>query len=211
MAARYLLILISCMLVVHASMDPAFADGAGAPDAIPLSPPGQTMGAGPPAQPLSRQPWRHPDQADKESRWYGHHVLLVDGIGYGLIFLGLAGGGEGVVYLGTATMLLGAPVVHGAHGEGINALLSLPLHVLLPIGGTALSLHLKDCSSPPCDGPDFERMLIGAALGVATASIIDAAFIARTRPKRRDTQAAAWVPQVGVTENGFSAGIGGWF
>jgi hypothetical protein len=157
------------------------------------------------------QPWRAPVPADEKSRWYGHKILIADGVGYALIFLGFAGGGEAVVVLGGLTTMLGSPLIHTVNGEGGNALLSLPLHVLLPIGTAALLVYLKSCPSPPCDGPDFERILGGLALGVAAATLIDAAFIARTRRKRDHTPAAAWAPRLGVTEDGFTAGVGGQF
>jgi hypothetical protein len=211
MAARYLLILLSCALVAHVSVDPAFANDADAPAAIPFSPPGQTMEVEPPAQPMSGNPWSAPDHGNKKSRWYGHQVLLVDAIGIGLFGVALAKGHDNFALLGTATMLLGGPVVHIANSEGGNMLLSVPLRILLPIGGAAFGGHVFEFCDLECHGPNFEGVLIGVGLGVAAASIIDAALIARTRRKRGGAGAPALSPQIGFTGNRFTASIGGWF
>jgi hypothetical protein len=203
--------MLSCALVAHASVDPAFARGDGAPATIPLTPPGLTTEVEPPAQPISGNPSSAADHGDTESRWYGHQVLLVDAIGIALFSLGVARHEEGTVLLGTTVVLLGAPTVHAFHNEGGNMLLSFPLRVLLPLGGFVLGTSVGGCTWE-CGGPGDARITISLAMGAAAASIIDAVFIARTRPKKRRTvQPPAWAPQLGVTGNGFSAGISGWF
>jgi hypothetical protein len=211
MITRHPCILLACVLVVHASVTQARADGTGAPAAMPLAPPGLVMEVEPPAEPASVQPWRAPENTGETSGWYGDHILLMDAIAAVVINLGVRQEHGHLVLVGAGTMLLGGPIMHIAHGERDNLLRSIPLRIVLPISGAALGLYAPESCKWGCHGLNTERIVLGLGLGMAAASIIDAAFLARPRARRRDARALTWTPQLGATGKNVSAGIGGSF
>jgi hypothetical protein len=211
MIARQPRVLLACVLVAHASVAPALADGKDAPAAIPLAPPGLVMAVEPPAEPASVQPWRAPENAGKASGWYGDHILLMDAIAAVVINLGVRQEHGHLVLVGAGTMLLGGPIMHIAHGERDALLRSIPLRIVLPISGAALGLYAPEYCRWGCYGVNPERIVLGLGLGMAAASIIDAAFLARPRARSRDARALTWTPQLGAAGKNVSAGIGGSF
>lgn len=214
MAARTVVLVLLIVLIPAAALaQPEKTARGEQPATASLVPPGMTTASAPIAglDPNTMLDAATPDQPQKhESRWYGDQILFANGLGVGLVALGATMQSEEVLILGVLGTFLGSPIVHLANQEAGNFLLSIPLHIALPIGGAAIGVHtLEFCNE--CHGPNFEGMLLGAALGVAAATIIDAAFLARTRPKRGKSSTPAWAPRLGVTGNGFSAGIGGTF
>lgn len=149
--------------VARAQTDPGFG----------TAPPGYVAPAYvPPAYPPIS--WTPPPRR----RWYGWQTLTVDGAALGLFVLAAQNGREPVVSIavgtGLATILLGAPAVHWAHGRVGVGFLSLGLRVALP----ALAGYLL--SGGPCLGGSECSLDVVLGLGLlATPIVIDAAVLAR--------------------------------
>ena len=84
---------------------------------------------------------------------------------------------ESLVYTAFGSYVMGAPIVHAAHGNWGRAFGSLGLRVAAPILGAFLGAAMEDCS-----GGDFcgaAGGVVGLAVGAGTAIALDAAVIAR--------------------------------
>jgi len=90
--------------------------------------------------------------------------------------------GEPLLWIAGGGYLLGAPIVHLAHGNPGRAVASLGLRVGLPVAFVGVGTVLEDCQ-----GQDFcglASVLIGVPLGMATAIALDAAVLSRDTVKR---------------------------
>ena len=154
------------------------------------------------------------NQSEAPERWYGWQTLTVDAGSIGLAALAFSnwGGSEafdlflasGAVYLG------GAPLVHAAHRRGIAALADFGLRLAAPT-----VLGAVGAASGGGRNGAFVGVVILGSIGLATASLLDAFFLAR-EPMKVDAKPVApqvgWLPQVAIMPGGgASAGVGGTF
>jgi hypothetical protein len=136
----------------------------------------------------------HADEPAPETRWYGYQTFLSDAASTALFMLGPQGtilcctDRPGLMVLGAAGYLLGAPLVHLiGHDQPGTALKSLGLRVALPIGGAiagALIGGIADSGtthSQDWDGPPgwFIGGAVGFVLGIPLAMIIDWSVLSR--------------------------------
>jgi hypothetical protein len=140
------------------------------------------------AEPFHEDP---PDEAastePSSERWYGWQTLSLDVIPTGIFVAGLATAEDDTTFwlAGSAVFAVGGPAVHLVHERPLVALASLGLRTGLPALGVAIGMAFTD-NSPPPDMPGVEHQpdegiqpfLIGGLTGVATASFLDAAFLA---------------------------------
>ena len=166
----------------------------------------------------------------RDTRWYGWQTLISDGTS--LLLVPLLGtriaSGETVAYVAVGGYLLGAPVVHLAHGRPGMAAASLGLRVVMPLAGALVGAGLERCRGDLCG---LGGALVGGALGVISATVIDAAALthetvadedeprdARTTSTGRSATHAPAPKSVAVTPaigprsgGGFDVGVGGTF
>jgi hypothetical protein len=118
-----------------------------------------------------------PGEARADDRWYGDHVLIADGVGWGLIGAAVGTRTWQLAAAGAVTLTLGAPVVHLAIHENLGrAGISLGLRVVGPI----LGLAVGGKSDRNADGERVgNAIVVGLAIGWILASIVDVAFVAR--------------------------------
>lgn len=129
-------------------------------------------------------------------RWYGWQTLTIDAGAGAVFFLGTQSrgdrhfpdvGGSVLMPMGGSGLLVGAPIAHFSHRRFGAGALSLGMRVGLPLAGFGVAELAK--------GSDGAK--IGAvALGVASASILDATLLAwkpQVETKRVSfTPTAAW-------------------
>jgi hypothetical protein len=137
------------------------------------------------------------------TKYFGGQILAVDAavVGLGLV-------GSGVPLL---AFPLAAPTVHIAHGDGSGAVGSFLLHTGLPIVGGYLGYELD---TRHCDGEDLcglGGLILGGGLGMLTATLMDAAFLAHVErpvfaraPRGLPTPTLAFSPR-----GGFMLGLAG--
>jgi hypothetical protein len=150
-----------------------------------------------------------------EHRWYGWQTLLADGTSASVVAAGGAGNSTAVVLAGAASYVLAAPIVHGAHGKGWQAVLSLGLRVGLPVAGFQIG-----AASASCPNGEFfcglEEGAIGGLVGVLGASVIDAALLAYeevpvTVPPPARAAAFRWTPTIALDQKRVGVGLQGTF
>lgn len=116
---------------------------------------------------------------------------------------------------GVAGYLLGSPVVHAAHhGNLSRAGLSLLLRGGLPVAGLYLGRNTVRCppSSPDTIGTcGVSEMLIGGAIGLGTALLIDYGWLARKRIERAPASGLSIVPSMSADRDAFTLGLAGHF
>lgn len=119
---------------------------------------------------------------------YGWHILLTDlaVLSAGVASAGVDDSGEISSTLFWGGYLGGAPIVHLTHGNPRGAIYSFGLRLTAPMAGVAIGLALEDCSEGEFLCP-LGGMVLGGALGMLSASVIDAAVLAeREIPAERD-------------------------
>lgn len=166
-------------------------------------PPGLT----PPAAPLAPQG----DQPLVES--YRAQVVAADALASLASLAAAHTHTPGVGVIGLATYVLGAPLVHLAHGRGTRALGSVALRVGLPLAtvGVIAATRHPDCSASAdvCDDADLGALMIGLAGSLVAASVIDAVFLAEGD---EPPPARSWAPTLApTTSGGLTLGVGGAF
>jgi hypothetical protein len=120
------------------------------------------------------------------SNWYGWQTLITDGAALGIALLATDASSNSqttlAVLAGGGSYLLGAPIIHAAHGRLGVGVGSLGLRVGAPIAGAMVGATLEGCGAfageedpDSCDRP----MLVGFGLGVAAAIAVDASLLAR--------------------------------
>jgi len=166
----------------------------------------------------------------KETVWYGHQTLAVDGVAIGMMALGLSSSSRtNLAWIGLGTYALGAPTVHMVHGNWGRGIADVGIRVGAPIalgavglmGGVIVGVSAQ--SDKNSDTPGLEPLVygvIGGASGVLggmiLASAIDAAALARDKPakepeERSSATGVRWTPVASVTPQGATGGISGQF
>lgn len=180
-------------------------------DAVPVEPAPAAMPPAPAVVPPT--PTRKAEKADAtRDRWYGWQVLVVDGVS-------LLVATPALPPLGVAGYVLGAPIVHAAHGSWGTAAGSVGLRVGLPLLGAFVGSEGLDRGScrELCVGG-----VIGAGAGILTAIALDAAALswetvpvtkqdrdeARARPARSFAVSPGIAPR---REGGVDVGVTGVF
>lgn len=192
-------LLIALVLVLAAS-------AARADEATPGGPPA-AYAPMPPAEPAP-------------SRWYGWQTLTTDGASLLVAIMGGAASSSGIGYVGLGGYLLGAPVVHLAHGNPGRGAASFVLRAGLPVLGFAAGyalFHHPDRSSGDWNFSGLGEGALMALGGMGACVALDAALFAResspdeerapSPPPYRPTM----TPQVGYVRGGALAGVGGTF
>jgi len=188
-----------------------------------LSPPLADQG---PASSLVRDPAIRSDDARSNAnappyvgpmRWYGWETLVVDagGISAFLAAVGSSNRGmsTGLVELGLATYVLGAPIVHAAEGHPREAGLSVGLRLGAPLVGGLSGFLLGGALCAKDDG-DVPCPALTAALGIlagGVAAIAVDAEVLSDEPEPSRPQVSHFAPTLSVTKNGVSAGLTGAF
>jgi hypothetical protein len=120
------------------------------------------------------------------------------------VTLALSGNGSRA---GVAIYLLDGLVIHSAHGRYGSAAASVLLRASLPIAGGYL---LGSLSAGGGDDDELPvGIILGFGIGVATAAVIDAAFLAAPVTVRK--QAKTWTPRVSATQDRVTFGVTGAF
>jgi hypothetical protein len=142
-----------------------------------------------PSSALAAEPGSH--------RWYGGQTLAVDGAAVALLVAGGLSERSFAVLAGlsAATYLIGAPLVHVAHGEGTRGGGSFMIRVGAPLLGAVIATEAIRSEPESCkyqgESTDcqedrhhqgFAGMLIGSAVGAFAATVIDAAALAWKPP-----------------------------
>jgi hypothetical protein len=157
-----------------------------------------------------------------ETSSYGWQTLAVDGSSLAVAVLtGVSHSSPDLFVVSLAGYVVGAPIVHGAHRRSGTAGADLALRLGAPLVGGLVGAGVAEATLPQCQGC-FRGVgvaavaALGAAVGMLTASIVDATCFAR-EPLQRDepkTSRAAvnWSPSIAVTpKGGASAGVSGTF
>lgn len=141
---------------------------------------GLTVSRGAEAQEAAgRDPWR----------WYRWQALVTDGAGVALFAASGAASAHsqreatGLIYAGAATLVVGGPIVHAAHGRWGAAAGSLALRVGLP----ALALLALN---QPCEGECGGQLLLGVFAFTAPVAL-DAAALSWERAPAASAAGAA--------------------
>lgn len=153
---------------------------------------------------------------------YRHQTLAVDGIGLALLVAGGLSEGENgrdtdasnaLFTVGGLTMLLGAPIIHGARGHTGRAAGSFLMRAGLASGGMVVAIAMNSrcgdghaAEEGALFGDDFlcELDYIGYGMlgGLVVASVIDAAFMTDEAIE----PGSQWAPQVAATSDGVRVG-----
>jgi len=141
------------------------------------------------------------------STWYGWQTLVLDGFTGALVLA--SGSWESGLLASSVTLALGAPLIHVAHGEGVNAGASFVLRVTLPFMGVLAGVlaDSQACSKPHVDGGTCipPGAIVGGLAGIVAASALDAAVLGR--PHARPTVA----PAATALHRGATVGLAGTF
>ncbi len=145
---------------------------------------------------------------------YGGWVLLADFVG----FFAAIGGAPTFGLKGSAIMFaLPSPTVHLLYHNPGRAAASLALHLCLPAGGAYLGWNIDlALSDPGAPGSEFGSVggaFVGALLGIAAATTLDAGLLARQAGDPippSSHRGLALVPRLSVTPRGSVwVGLGG--
>lgn len=173
------------------------------------------------AAPAAAEPSPAPP-ARKHTHWYGWQTIIVDGMSL-LVMPVMAAetNSSSVVALAVGSYALGGPIVHLAHGEIARAAGSLGLRVGLPFVG-AIGGAMVEGSSCHGEFCGLRGAVLGGALGVLAAVVIDPAALAYERVDEDSSVAKAKVAPKATSvalsplasprkEGGFDVGVGGVF
>jgi len=140
--------------------------------------------------PEAASPATPPPPPPAATRWYGWQTLLADAWAVTLTIVLSASVDQhddtaviGAVVVGTSAFVLGAPIVHAAHGNRANAAWSLVLRVgLMGLGaGIGAASGEAECGGYQYDheGCSVGYAAAGVLLGALMATIVDAAVLGR--------------------------------
>ncbi len=124
---------------------------------------------------------------NRNGDWYGWQTMTVDAASVGTMALGLNRRFTPLAVAGAGGLLLGAPILHAAHGNWGNAGLSLGSRVLFPLGGILLGALVSGGDSV---AGGLAKTWGGGFLGFGAALVVDYAVISFD-----DTPATAATPQ----------------
>ncbi len=111
---------------------------------------------------------------NRNGDWYGWQTITADAASVGTIALGINRRFTPLAIAGAGGLILGAPILHAAHGNWGNAGLSLGSRVLFPLGGMLLGGVLSGGGSVT-DG--LAKTWGGGLLGFGAALVVDYAVI----------------------------------
>lgn len=148
----------------------------------------------------SAEPAPEPEEAyyytEYERSWYGWQTLVVDVPLMTTFFVAEASGKDGLALGALGGFVVGAPIVHLAHGQTRPAVVSGFSHLLLPILGW-LTLPPIIARVDPSSS-NHTRTAIGVTTGGLVATSIDVLFLAY---EEKETQVefthVRWTPQFG--------------
>ncbi|WP_437632783.1 hypothetical protein [Sorangium sp. So ce854] len=156
--------------------------------------------------------------------WYGWQHLIVGLGSLVLLPIGAAAESEGLVLVSLGGLALGGPVTHWANGNVGKGFISLGLTAGCTIGGGMVGGLLGAASDELYAAAG--GLVIGAGLGLLTASIIDIAaleyeerwptgerydYLRVRSPRLRLAPQVGLVPQAGVAPGGATFGLIGAF
>jgi hypothetical protein len=186
---------------------------------------GPAASRAPSAGPRTSAPPHDDDDDATETRWNGWQTLLVDAGAVTAFVTGVNAKGDSATlhWLVTSAGLyvIGAPLVHLAHGRGQATAIDLGVRIGAPLilAGVGLAIgSAAGCSDYPCGGP-IVGVVFGGALGVGAAVIVDAVVLGREKVPRpgADGNRAAYTPKLriaptaGPLRGGATAGVVGSF
>jgi hypothetical protein len=167
--------------------------------------------------------------------WYGWQTLTADGIsalvgGTGIVTsLKGVGAAEGLMAVGFASFELNGPVIHLANGQWKRAAGSAGLRWGLPAAGLVLGFLVGEAAGsgsthPACTGVNCNDWgapellapvagaLIGSGIGMISASIVDASWLAyKPAPirARRSGMKLALVPRIDPRQRSYGVSLVG--
>jgi hypothetical protein len=169
------------------------------------------------------------------TEWYGWETIATDGGSALALTLGTVsdnpGAQWGLSIAGFAGYGLGAPIMHAARGRWKTAVADLGLRVGAVLVGGLVGLGIGTAavsSKPACPGltsssscapflygldTQVNGMMIGAAVGAVTASVLDATVLARETRHHADTPSTGfrWSPTLAPLPGGAAGGVAGSF
>lgn len=150
-------------------------------------------------------PYEEPGTKQKVTRhWYGWMTLAVDVPAITVAAVGLAVDSAPAAYSGLVSYLVGAPIIHAAHGKAGTPFASLGLRTGLPLGMAVLLVPAEG------DSPDaIAAALVAFGVGAAGAVALDAAVLAFA--ERPATATVAWRPSIVVQPSRWTVGAVGVF
>jgi hypothetical protein len=122
--------------------------------------------------------------------WYGWQTLASDGAAGGLFLAAVADHGKTALYgVSGITYVLGAPIVHLAHGQWEMSLASLGVRTVTPLLGAAIGNHYDNCQAASVTGSSrgacsSKWEVTGVAVGGLAAALLDGLLLAY-EPSRR--------------------------
>lgn len=171
------------------------------------------------ALPKGAQPKSIPSGEFTKTVQYGHITALVDLLSFSIFGAVTAFHHDdpnipaGIAVCG---YLFGAPMTHAYYGEWRSAMISTASHLVLPVLGGYLGGALGASVNSSAPFAVFDNMakgtLLGIFSGVATASIIDAVFLAKTTITTNEAPSLSAIPSLSVTPRGtLTFGLAGHF
>lgn len=153
------------------------------------------------------------DEPTTERRWYGWQTIATDASA--ITLLALAANVEEtaqspLIAAAIGTYVLGAPIVHAAHGHIGKSAGSLALRLMAPAAWVGMGAMVSACDQAhesSCVVLPIIAGVGGIALGVLFPSILDAAVIAREDVPKT----VSWTPTVQLAKSGGTVGIAGTF
>lgn len=160
-----------------------------------------------------------------ERQWFGWQTLIADAITMSLFFGGIAAEGDtgGIIALGYLGYIHASPIIHWVHGNVGKGFASFGMRIGMPLVaagiGAIVGLSTKDNDDDLAGFTSAAAFgaVIGAGLGAAGASLIDALALAYTKPRPIPKDALVTAPKLklqpmfDVRANRASFGIGGSF
>jgi hypothetical protein len=134
-----------------------------------------------------------------ERRWYGWQTLLADATALGV---GIAGANRNELALGLTGVgigLLGAPIIHAAHGNWEGAGASLAMRAAVPLLSYGI-LSIDDLRTPGA-----ALLLLGGGT-IAVVAIDSSMFAYETREQK-----VSFTPRLSASPQGVSVGLSGAF
>lgn len=158
---------------------------------------------------------------------YRNQIMLSDGLSVAAVLSGAMMGNEAggqLALLGVSGYLVGAPLVHLAHGRGGAAVKSFGLRTALPMLGMVAGFKLGpndltcvESGAPSPEQPSHSHggctgsitgMIGGLVIGTISASILDAKYLSNYEVARR---VPTWTANVGHVRGGMTVAISGSF
>ena len=158
------------------------------------------------APPPGAVPAPPPAGAETVTRSYGLQILAVDAA----VVAGSIAAESGEVLVGG--YLLGGPLVHAANGNGGRVLASVGLRIALPLGGGLVGAAIGESRCARSEDPEFlcglGEVAGGLLVGMAAATIVDSAVLARKQVEVPGAAPPAGLVRVGGVSATPDLGVG---